>query len=52
MKSVDAVVCDLFYQAALRVAGENAEVRRAHYLRESLRFGEWRKAEIAALPKT
>jgi len=52
VKPMDAVVCDLFYQAALRVAGANAEMRRAHYLRESLRFGEWRKAEIATRPKT
>jgi len=44
----DAVVCDLFYQAALRVTGEDAAERRAHYLRESLRFGDWRKAEIRA----
>jgi tetratricopeptide (TPR) repeat protein len=51
VQPVDAVVCDLFYQAALRVAGENSDERRAHYLRESQRFGQWRKAEIAALRK-
>ena len=48
----DAIVCELFYQAALRVGGKNAEARRAHYLRESLRFGDGRKAEIAARAKT
>ncbi len=48
VKAPDAVVSDLFYQAALRVTDE----RRAHYFRESLRFGDWRKAEIAKLPKT
>ena len=48
----DAIVCDLFYQAALRVQGEDAEERRAHYRRESLRFGDWRKAEITGRAKT
>ncbi len=48
----DAVVCDLFYQAALRVTGDGAEERRADYFRESLRFGDWRKAEIAKRPRT
>jgi hypothetical protein len=51
VRPADAIVCDLFYQAARRVNGPNAAVRRLHYLRESLRFGEWRKAEIAALQK-
>lgn len=41
----DAAVCDLFYQAAVRVEGERAAERRLHFLRESLRFGDWRKAE-------
>ncbi len=48
----DAVMCDLFYQAALRVTGRDADARRGHYLRESLRYGDWRKAEIAALRRT
>lgn len=48
----DAVVCDLFYQAALRVAGEGAAERRAHYFRESQRFGDWRRAEILARSKS
>ena len=52
VEPADAVVCDLFYQAAVRVAGERAELRRAHYCSESLRFGEWRKAEIAKLRKS
>ncbi len=52
VKPVDAILCDLFYQAALRVKGPKAAERRAHYLRESLRYGEWRKAAIAALPAT
>ncbi len=48
----DAVVCDLFYQAAQRVAGADAKERKAQYLRESLRFGDWRKtAALAALTK-
>ncbi len=42
----DAAVCDLFFQAAMRVAGEHAAERRRHYLRESLRFGDWRRAEV------
>ena len=42
----DAAVCDLFFQAAVRVAGEHAAERRRHYLRESLRFGDWRKAQV------
>lgn len=45
VQPTDAVVCDLFYQAALRVTGEKAEERRAQYLRESLRFGDWRRTE-------
>lgn len=48
----DAVVCDLFYQAAVRVTGEDAEERRAHYFRESLRFGDWRQAPIRARVKS
>jgi tetratricopeptide (TPR) repeat protein len=51
VKPSDAVVCDLFYQAALRMTGEAAEPKRAYFLQESLRFGDWRKAEIAALRK-
>lgn len=46
VKPEDAVVCDLFYQGALRVSGEEAEKRRTHLLRESLRFGDWRKEEV------
>lgn len=45
----DAVVCDLFFQAARRVAKNDA--RREAYLRESLRFGDWRKAEVDAALK-
>lgn len=45
----DAIMCDLFFQAARRLSGEEAAERRAHYLRESLRFGDWRKAQIAQL---
>ena len=52
VKPPDPVVCDLFYQAALRMTGKNSEMRRVYYLRESLRFGDWRKAEIATRPKT
>ena len=52
MAAPDAVVCDLFYQAALRVTGEDADERRAHYFNESLRFGDWRKAEIRARVKS
>ncbi len=48
----DAVVCDLFYQAALHVTGEGADERRAHYFRESLRFGDWRKAAIRGRAKS
>lgn len=48
----DAVVCDLFYQAALRVTGEGADERRAHYFSESLRFGDWRKVQIRARGKS
>lgn len=46
VKPKDAAVCDLFYQAALRLEGDRAQDRRAHYLRESLRFGDWRKADV------
>lgn len=44
----NAAVCDLFYQAAQRVPDGDAaaRARREHYLRESLRFGDWRKAEV------
>jgi tetratricopeptide (TPR) repeat protein len=48
----DAVVCDLYYQAALNVQGEKAVERRAKYLQESLRYGAWRQAEAAALAKS
>jgi hypothetical protein len=48
----DAVMCELYYQAALRVTGRGRDARREHYLRESLRYGEGRKAEIAALRRT
>lgn len=46
VKPADPVVCDLFYQAAVRVTGDRTAERRAHFLRESLRFGPWRKAEV------
>jgi hypothetical protein len=46
VKPQDATVCDLFYQAAVRVEGERAIERRTYYLRESLRFGDWRKADV------
>lgn len=46
VKPKDAAVCDLFYQAALRLEGDQARDRRAHYLRESLRFGDWRKPDV------
>jgi hypothetical protein len=52
VKPSDAILCDLFFQAGLRVSGDNALSRRAYYFRESLRFGDWRKAEIAALART
>lgn len=52
VKPTDAVVCDLFYQAALRVSGEQAPERRAAFLRESRRFGDWRKTEAEALEKS
>jgi hypothetical protein len=48
---LDAIVCDLFFQAALRLSGEAAKDRRAHYLSESLRYGDWRKLEAEALAK-
>jgi hypothetical protein len=48
----DAVVCDLYYQAALNVQGEKAAERRVKYLQESLRYGAWRQAEAAALVKS
>ena len=51
-KPPDPIVCDLYFQAALRVTGGDAGLRRRHYLRESQRFGDWRKAEIARLPRT
>lgn len=49
---LDAVVCDLFYQAAVRVAPGSLPERRVRFIQESLRFGDWRKAEIAALTKS
>jgi tetratricopeptide (TPR) repeat protein len=52
VQPTDPVVCDLFYQAALRVTGDSAASRRAHFAAESLRFGAWRKAEIGALPQS
>lgn len=44
----DAVVCDLFYQAARRLDATQPGMaeRRAGYLQSSLRFGAWRKAEV------
>lgn len=47
----DAVVADLFYQAALRVEGPAAIARRALLLNESLRFDDLRATEIARLRK-
>ena len=41
----DAVVSDLFFQAALRVQGARQAERQAHFLRESLRFGDVHRAE-------
>lgn len=52
VKPEDAVVCDLYYQAAARVAGEKAAEKRALYLKESLRYGDWRKTEAVALAKS
>ncbi len=48
----DAIVCDLFYQAAVRVTAPEAAARRAYYERESLRFGDARKTEIARARKS
>lgn len=45
----DAIVADLFYQAARRVTGDDAAARRVHYARESMRFGELRRVEIEKL---
>lgn len=45
----DPVVCDLFFEAARRVPVGDVRGRRAIYAVQSLRFGHWRKAEIAAL---
>ncbi|HEY1108662.1 MAG TPA: hypothetical protein VGE76_08525 [Opitutaceae bacterium] len=44
----DAVVCDLFYQAARRLDLQQPGMaeRRAEYLQSSLRFGAWRRAEV------
>jgi hypothetical protein len=52
VKPTDAVVCDLFYQAARLATGENVRVKRAEWLRESLRFGDWRRPEAEALLKS
>lgn len=52
VRPLDPVVCDLFYQAAVRVPRESEGGKRAYFIRESLRFGEWRKTEIAALTKS
>lgn len=51
VQSADAVVCDLFYQAALLATGEAQREARAQFLRESLRFGDWRKTEVEKLLK-
>lgn len=51
VQPLDPVICDLFYQFALRLPQEAAK-RRAQFAEESLRFGEWRKAEVAALTKS
>lgn len=45
----DAVVCDLFYQAALRLNDPAMQNRRKAYLEESLRFGDLRKSSIEGL---
>lgn len=44
----DAVVCDLFYQAAQRLDPGQPDLaaRRLEYLQASLRFGAWRKSEV------
>lgn len=44
----DAVVCDLFYQAASRLDATQPGTaeRRADYLQASLRYGAWRSAEV------
>ena len=52
VQPTDGVVCDLFYQAARLLDGVDNRERRAHYLRESLRFGEWRKVQAADLAKS
>lgn len=52
VQPTDAIVCDLFFQAALRLSGEAAKELRAHYLGESLRYGDWRKSEAEALAKS
>ena len=51
VQPADAVVCDLFYQAALLATGQAQRETRMQFLRESLRFGEWRKTEVEKLLK-
>jgi hypothetical protein len=52
VKPADAVVCDLFFQAARLASGAEAETKRAFFLREARRFGGWRKDEAVALEKS
>lgn len=47
----DAVVCDLFYQAAVRTGEAGAPARRDFFAQESRRFGDWRKSELVSLAK-
>lgn len=51
IKSKDPVVCDLFYQAALRVSGPEAERRRAYYFKQSRHFGDLHQRDIQAFAK-
>lgn len=47
----DAVVCDLYFEAARSVTGETAALQREIYARESRRFGAWRVAQLAELAR-
>lgn len=53
VKPLDAVVCDLFYQAARRLDATQPGMaeRRGEYLRQSVRYGKWRKDEVEQLLK-
>jgi hypothetical protein len=52
VKPTDAVVCDLYYQAARLVTGDDSEGKRDRFAKESLRYGDWRRAEVTALVKS